>query len=113
MHGEVLREFPLESIHRKIIRLRRPDLRESTQADSRDSNGLIRANGLRVPELNPFFCESRFWGTKSVNRRFEAIRANRSNVVKIGGFLRIDSHVSIHTNRSDSCCESPGHLRKN
>ena len=43
----------------------------------------------------PLFCESRFGGLKIANRRFEAIRANRSNFVKIGVFLRIDSRESI------------------
>ena len=43
----------------------------------------IRANRFRVPELNPLFCESRFRGLKIANRRFEAIRANRSHVMKI------------------------------
>ena len=58
----------------------------------------IRANGLRVPELNPFFCESSFGALKIVNRRFEAIRANRSNIMKIrfsaNRFARIDSRES-------------------
>ena len=39
------------------------------------------------------------------NRRFKQIRANRSNVMKIEVFLRIDSHES-----PDSRFESPGHL---
>ena len=44
------------------------------------ANRLILANRFRVPELNPFFCESRFEGLKIANRRFEAIH---SNVMKI------------------------------
>ena len=40
-------------------------------------------NRFRVPELNPFFCESRFGGLKIANRRFEAIRADRSHLLKI------------------------------
>ena len=44
---------------------------------------LIRASRLRVPELNPFFCESRFGALKIANRRFEAIRASRSNAMTI------------------------------
>ena len=36
---------------------------------------------------------------------------NRSHVIKIGFFLRINSHESIRANRPDSRCESPGHLR--
>ena len=43
---------------------------------------LIRANHSRVPELNPLFCESHFGPIKVANRRFEVIRANRSNVMK-------------------------------
>ena len=50
-------------------------------------------------------CESRFGGLKVANRRFEAIRANRSHVMKIGVFCE-----STRPNRPDSCCESPGHL---
>ena len=42
----------------------------------------------------PCFCESRFEGLKIANRRFEAIRANRSIIMKIGVFLRIDSRES-------------------
>ena len=44
------------------------------------------------------------------NRTFEASRANRSNVMKIGVFLRIDSRDSVPANRPASRCESPGHL---
>ena len=65
------------------------------------ANRLILANHFRVPELNPFFCESRFRGAKIANRRFEAIRANHSHVMKTGGFLRIDLRESIHTNFID------------
>ena len=51
----------------KIVKkLRWPDARESSK-------------GSR-PE--PLFCESRFGALKLANRRFEAIRVNRSNVVK-------------------------------
>ena len=34
-----------------------------------------------------YFCESRLGALKIANRRFEAIRANRSNVMKMGIFL--------------------------
>ena len=64
------------------------------------ANRLILANRFGVPELNPILCESRFGGLKSANRRFEAIRANRSHVMKIGIILRI---------APKSRCESPGH----
>ena len=61
-------------------------------------NGPIRANRLRAPKLNPFFANRVSGRKKIANRRFEVIRANRSNVMKVmkvGVFLRIDS------------CESP------
>ena len=74
------------------------------------ANRLILANRLGVPELNPFFCELRFGGLKIANRSFEAIRANRWHIMKIGVFLRIDSCEAIRANRPDSRCESPGHL---
>ena len=41
-----------------------------------------------------FLCESHFEGLKIANRRFEAIRANRTHVMKTGVFLRIDSRES-------------------
>ena len=74
------------------------------------ANRLILAIRFRALEPEPLFCESRFGGAKIANRRFEAIRANRSHVLKIGLFLRIDLRESIRTNRPDSRCESPGHL---
>ena len=48
---------------------------------------------------------------KTANRKFDAIRANRSNVLKIIFCLRIDLCKSIRANSHDSRCESPGHLR--
>ena len=66
------------------------------------ANRLILANRFGVPELTPIFCESCFGGLKIANRRFEAIRANRSHLMKIRVFLRIDSCESIHANRPDS-----------
>ena len=39
------------------------------------ANCLILANRFGVPELEPFFCESRFGGLNIANRRFEAIFA--------------------------------------
>ena len=53
-------------------------------ADSRESS-----QGYRTEPL--FFHESRFGAQKHANHRLEAIRANRSNVMKIGVFLQIDS----------------------
>ena len=58
------------------------------------ANRLILANRFRVPELNPFFANRASGGLKIANRRFEAIRSNRSHVMKIGVFLRIDSRES-------------------
>ena len=58
------------------------------------ANHLILANRFRVPELNPLFANRASEGLKIANRRFEAIRANRSHVMKIGVCLRIDSRES-------------------
>ena len=70
------------------------------------ANRLILANRFRVPELNPFFVNHASGGgggrLKIANHRFEAIRANRSYVMKIELFLRIDSRESICANRPDS-----------
>ena len=62
------------------------------------ANRLILANRFRVPELNPLL--------KIANRRFEAIRANRSHAMIFFFFCE-----SIRGNRPDLRCESPGHLR--
>ena len=58
---------------------------------------LILASRFKVPELNPFFFANRASkGLKIVNRRFEAIRANRSHVkIVFCFFLRIDSCESL------------------
>ena len=63
--------------------LRWPDSRESVLQIR--ANRLILANCFRVPEPIPFFffCESRIGGLKLANRRFEAIRTNRSHVMKM------------------------------
>ena len=61
------------------------------------ANEAIRASHVRVPELNPFFANhvSETFGAPEIgNRRFEAIRENHSNVMKIGAFLQIDSRKS-------------------
>ena len=58
------------------------------------ANRLIHANRLRDSRNELPFCESRFGGLKVANRMFEAIRAKRSNVLKITVFLRIDSRES-------------------
>ena len=59
----------------------------------------IHANRLRVPELNPFFANRTSGHSKLRITGFEAIRANRSNIMKMffcaNRFTRIDS------------CESP------
>ena len=66
------------------------------------ANRLILANHFRVPDLNPS-CVNFVFGVraKTANRRFEAIRANRSHVMKIAFFLRIDSRELIRANRPD------------
>ena len=96
-----------------------PDLdgpiRANRFADSRESPD--SRESFQDSRTEPFFCESRFGGggggPKTTNRRFEAIRANCSRVMKIVVFfffLRINSRESSHANRPDSRCESPGHL---
>ena len=62
----------------------------------------VLANRLSVPELNPFFANRASGGLKIANRRFEAIRVNRSHVIKLyiyrgfsaNRFARIDSGKS-------------------
>ena len=59
-------------------------------ADSRESPDSRESfQGSRTAELNPCFANRAFGGLKIANRRFEAIRVNRSHVMKIGLFLRI------------------------
>ena len=72
-------------VSREVEGLRWPDSCESIRrsGDSRES--------FQGSRTEPPFCESRFRALKLANRRFEAIRVNRSNVLKIGAFLRIDS----------------------
>ena len=84
-------------------------IRVNRFADSRESPD--SRESFQGSRTEPLLCESRFGGLKMANRRLEAIRANRSNVMKIEVFLRIDSCESIRANRPDSRCESPGHLR--
>ena len=67
-------DLPLLCLDGPIRANRFPDSREPP--DSRDL-----FQGSRIELL---FCESRFGGLKIVNRRFEAIRVNRSHVMKIG-----------------------------
>ena len=83
-------------------------IRANRFADSRESPDSRESS--RGSRTEPLSCESRFGGLKIANRSFEAVRANRWHVMKIGVFLRIDSCGSIHANRPDSRCESPGHL---
>ena len=79
-------------------------------------DGLIHAKSLDSCESfqgsrnEPLCYESLFRGLKIANRRFEATRASRSRVIKIGFLLRIDLRKSIRANRPGSRCESPGHL---
>ena len=51
------------------------------------ANRLIPVNRFRIPELNPFFANRASGGLKIANRRFEAIRANRSHVMRTGFFF--------------------------
>ena len=67
-------------------------IRANRFADSRAS--LDSRESFQGSLTEPLFCESRFGGLKIANRRFEAIRANRSHVMKIGVFCE-----SIRTNR--------------
>ena len=61
----------------------------------------------------PLFCESRFGVLEVANCRLQAIRTNRSNVMKnIFCSLRVSLCESIRTNRPNSFCESPGHLSR-
>ena len=57
-------------------------------------DGPIRANHFRVPELNPLSANPVSGALKIANRRFQAIRANRSNVMKTVFFLRVNSRES-------------------
>ena len=52
------------------------------------ANCLILANHFRVPELNRFLLRIALRGAKKIaSRRFEAIHANRSHVLRIGFFF--------------------------
>ena len=81
----------------KMPFLRWPDSRESFQG-SRTEPPFVRIALRGVKRI------------LDVNRKSEAIRANRSHRMKIEIFLRIDSRELIRANRPDSRCESPGHL---
>ena len=67
-------------------------IRANRFADSRESPDSRESSWASRTE--PLFCESRFGGLKIANRGFEAIRANRSHVMKAGVFLQIDSRES-------------------
>ena len=70
-------------------------IRVNRFADSRESpHSRESFQGSQAEPL--FYCESCFGGggLKIANRRFEAIRANCSHVLKIRVFLRIDSRES-------------------
>ena len=74
----------------------------------RSTHKMAYVRSLR--RAKPLFCESRFAGLKIANRSFEAIRANRWHIMRMGVFMPIDSCGSIRANRPDSRCESLGHL---
>ena len=62
------------------------------RADSHES--LDSRESFQGSRPEPPFLRIAFQVLKIANRRFEAIRANRSNVMKIGFLLRIDSRKS-------------------
>ena len=80
----------------QIPLLRWSDSREF--ADSRES--LDSRESFRVPELNPFFANRPSGGLKIANRSFEAIRANRWHVLKIGFFVSVSRFVRIDSRES-------------
>ena len=53
------------------------------------ANRLILANCFRVPELTPFSANRASAPLKIANRRFEAIRANRLHLMKVGSFQTV------------------------
>ena len=63
-------------------------IRANRFADLRESPDSCES--FQGSRTEPLFCESRCGGLKIANRGFEAIRANRSHVMKIVVFLRID-----------------------
>ena len=77
-------------------------------ADKIRATRLILANPFRVPNLNPFFCESRLGGLKIANRRFETIRANRSHVTKTDFLLFYESPRFAFRIAGPSKFHSPG-----
>ena len=68
-------------------------------SESSDSRELFQGSRTE-PILGDMCC----WGLKIANHSFEAIRANCSNVLKIGDFPRFDSCESIRANRPDPHC---------
>ena len=67
-------------------------IRANRFADSYES--LDSRESSQGSRTEPLFCESHFGGLTIANCRFEAIRANRLHVIKIGFFSAIDSHES-------------------
>ena len=70
----------------------------------------IRANRFRFQNWTPLFLNrdsGHDISLRIANHLFEAIRTNRLSIMKKKCFLC----ESIRANRSDLCCESPGHLR--
>ena len=59
------------------------------------SDGPICANRFRVPVLNPFLLRFEFQALKIANRRFEAIRTNRSDIL-FWGFLQFPNAVVLN-----------------
>ena len=76
------------------------------------ANRLILANRFRGSRPEPLFFRIALRGTKKLRlanlRRFVPIARTCKNK---GFILRIDSRESIHANRPNSRCKSPGYLR--
>ena len=66
---------------RRLFRHLDGPIRANRFADSHESPG--SRESFQGSRTEPLFSESRFGGPKIANRRFEAIRANRSHVMKI------------------------------
>ena len=64
-------------------------IRANQFADSRELSA--SRESFQRSRTETRFCESRFARLRIANRRFDAIRANLLQVMKIGVFLQIDS----------------------
>ena len=96
-----------------FFRFRRP-IHANRFADSRES--LDSRESFQGSRTEPLFCESRCGGggLKIANRRFEAIRANCSHIIKIGFLFTGGKSTSTQNKKSSSeqvflnnCCCAP------